>query len=478
MVKKPQPILTPEQAEELIGNRELRLAAAKASKLAFALIYFPHYFTLPAADFHPELFALLQKRDGPPLALAGFRGSAKSTIAGMVDVLYEALINKSPFIIPVNDTTMIVKVSIHNLRDELENNELLRSDFGDMINDNRKGSSFTETNVLLSNGVRIMGRSRGQKIRGLRHKQYRPSYVSVDDTEEKGKIGKKEYRDKTENWLLGDVIPAMEESKGRLVVLGNMLHTDGLMARLKNNPVFEYHEFALFKGEECWENCTWKGKYPTPESIERQKAKVGYVAWMREYLLKVVPPEGQEVPPDWIQYYDHLPKISAGKSGVGVDLAISKNEKADFTTMVSGVLSIDNGMPKIFVLPSPVNAHLSMLETMEQMKSIHLGLRLYAHPTFYIEAVAYQKAAVEEAQRRMLAVKAIMPGGDKRARLRTAGTFIQNGTVVFPRRGCEDLIAQLLGFGIEDHDDLVDALVYLILGLADEGMQMPEVVLL
>lgn len=456
----------------------MRLEAARASKLAFGLIYLPHYFSLPAADFHPELFSLLQDQGKLFLALAGFRGSAKSTNAGMVDVLYEALINESPFIILVNETNMIVKVNIHNIREELENNELLQADFGNLIADKRKGSSFTETNVLLASGVRIMGRSRGQKIRGLRHKQFRPSHVVIDDAEEREKIGKKEYRDKTENWLVGDVIPAIEESSARLIVLGNMLHTDGLMARLKNNPVFEYHEFALFKGEECWENCTWKGKYPTPESIERQKAKVGYVAWMREYLLKVVPPEGQEIPPDWIQYYDQLPKISAGKSGVGVDLAISKNEKADFTTMVSGVLSIDNGMPKIYVLPSPVNAHLSMLETMEQMKSIHLGLRLYAHPTFYMEAVAYQKAAVEEAQRRMLAVKGITPGGDKRARLRTAGTFIQNGTVVFPRRGCEDLIAQLLGFGIEDHDDLVDALVYLILGLADEGMQMPEVVLL
>lgn len=410
--------------------------------------------------------------------MAGFRGSAKSTNAGLVDVLYEALINKSPFIILVNETNMIVKVSIHNLREELENNDLLRTDFGDMIVDKKKGSSFTETNVLLANGVRIMGRSRGQKIRGLRHIQYRPSHVVIDDAEEREKIGKKEYRDKTENWLTGDVIPAIEESSARLIVLGNMLHTDGLMARLKNNPAFEYHEFSLFDGEECWENCTWKGKYPTPESIERQKQKVGYISWMREYLLKVVPPEGQEIKPEWIQYYDKMPQITMGKSGVGVDLAISKNEKADYTAMVSGVMAMVGGKPKIYVLPSPVNAHLSMLETMEQMKSIHLGLRLYAHPTFYMEAVAYQKAAVEEAQRRMLAVKGINPGGDKRARLRTAGVFIQNGTVLFPKTGCEDLIAQVLGFGIEDHDDLVDSLAYLILGLAEEGMEMPEVVLL
>jgi phage terminase large subunit-like protein len=67
-------------------------------------------------------------------------------------------------------------------------------------------------------------------------------------------------------------------------------------------------------------------------------------------------------------------------------------------------------------------------------------------------------------------------GSDKRARLRSASVFIQNNMVRFPRKGCEDLIAQILGFGIEDHDDLMDAFVYLVLGLRTEGMDRPEVI--
>jgi len=35
----------------------------------------------------------------------------------------------------------------------------------------------------------------------------------------------------------------------------------------------------------------------------------------------------------------------------------------------------------------------------------------------------------------------------------------------FPRAGSEQLLNQLFGFGAEKHDDLVDALVNLILGL-------------
>jgi hypothetical protein len=34
---------------------------------------------------------------------------------------------------------------------------------------------------------------------------------------------------------------------------------------------------------------------------------------------------------------------------------------------------------------------------------------------------------------------------------------------------------QLLGFGVENHDDGVDALVYLILGLVGEGISPQEI---
>jgi len=54
------------------------------------------------------------------------------------------------------------------------------------------------------------------------------------------------------------------------------------------------------------------------------------------------------------------------------------------------------------------------------------------------------------------------PIKDKRARLRVAARYIKTGVVKFPRKGAEQLITQLLGFGSEKHDDAVDALVYLI----------------
>ena len=88
---------------------------------------------------------------------------------------------------------------------------------------------------------------------------------------------------------------------------------------------------------------------------------------------------------------------------------------------------------------------------------------------------AYQQAAIEEMERRAFAVEAMHPIKDKRARLRVAARYIKMGVVKFPRTGCEQPLTQLLGFGSEKHDDAVDALVYLILGLVGDGIEEQKV---
>lgn len=461
-------LLTPEQARQAIDNPEMRKEMS-ASLLGFSILYLPHYFTLPPADFHPELFSLMEDQSKKFLNVVGFRGSAKSTIASLALPLWASLEGGVKFVLPFGDTDAQARLNIANIRHELESNEALIKDYGDQSEGISKQREWTQNNLLLANGARIMSRSRGQRVRGLRHRQWRPDLVIIDDPEELEKVQKKEYRDKTERWLRSDVIPAIEELNARLVVIGNILHTDALMARLKNDPIFTHREYPLVNGEG---KIHWLAKYPTEKDLKHQEQKVGRTAWLREYLLKVIPPEGQEVKEEWIQFYDKIPDAVMA-SGVGVDLAISKKESADFTAMARGKTAVVEGVPKIYVMSNPVNARLSFHETLQQMKSLSQAMEF---PMFFIEDVAYQKAAIQEAQRQGLPTMAMKAGTDKRARLRAAATFIQNGTVLFPRKGCEDLLTQLLGFGIEDHDDLVDALVYLIFGLNQHGLGKPEVV--
>lgn len=75
----------------------------------------------------------------------------------------------------------------------------------------------------------------------------------------------------------------------------------------------------------------------------------------------------------------------------------------------------------------------------------------------------------------MLPVVPMKPQGDKRARLQVVAPYIKNGTVLFPRSGCEELLGQMFNLGVESHDDLNDACVYLIQGLANQGLDLPKI---
>ena len=454
-----------------------RRSIAKTFK-GFCAVYLPHYLELELASFHTELLNTLGDHAEKMIEVVGFRGSAKSTFGSLALPLWAALEYPElyKFILPIADTGLQSAINIANIKSELENNPLIKQDYGNIQGEFvadwtlESEEEWQAKNMLLSNGVRILARSRGQKVRGLRHHQHRPKLIIVDDPEDLEWVRTKENRDKTERWLRGEVIPAIDELNGRLIVIGNQLHTDALMARLKRDNTFKQLDYPLLKDGVI----TWLAKYPSQYAVDLQRDKVGLNAFQREYLLKVVPEEGADVHEDWIQYYDAIPpEIENGLHGTGVDLAISKKETADYTSMVSGTSFIKDGIPKIYIKPNPINARLSFHETIETTKAMAV-----ANPfsIFFVEDVQYQRAAIEEMERAMLPVTAMRAGGDKRARLRAIAIYIQNGTIVFPRKGCEDLLIQLLGFGVEEHDDLVDAFVYLILGLVQQGMQNPEVI--
>ncbi len=273
--------------------------------------------------------------------------------------------------------------------------------------------------------------------------------------------------------MRGEVMGAIDVDS-KIIVIGNWLHEDALMARLKRLKQFTTLEYPLIKDIDGIEYVMWPALYPDQESLDKKREEMQEVAWQREMLLKIVAEEGQEVKPEDIKYYDEQPDPErGGLKGHGVDLAISTAESADFTTDVEGHVHYEEEKPKIYIQPNPLCAHLDFYHTIEYFKGKPRGTHLW-----FVEDVAYQKAAIQEMERNLLAVIAVKPIADKRARLRVASRYIKNGTVMFPRTGCEKLIAQLLNFGNEEHDDLVDGLVNLILGAVGQGLDIRRVVIM
>ena len=144
-----------------------------------------------------------------------------------------------------------------------------------------------------------------------------------------------------------------------------------------------------------------------------------------------------------------------------------------YTTIVSGEVTWPGGNIEIYIQPHPIIRRMTFSDTMGALDTVRKSNVMSSE--FFVEAVAHQQAVIEEVERRAFSEQAMHPIKDKRARLHVAARYIEMGVVKFPRHGCEELITQLLGFGVERHDDAVDALIYLIPGLVGEGISPQEV---
>jgi hypothetical protein len=129
--------------------------------------------------------------------------------------------------------------------------------------------------------------------------------------------------------------------------------------------------------------------------------------------------------------------------------------------------------PKIFIRPNPYNEHVMFHDFLKYVSGIpgELG----GANIFFVKDVGYQKAAVQEMERALIAGRADEAPTDKRSRLQGVAPHIKNGTVLFPRTGCEQLLGQIFNLGVESHDDLCDTLVWLIQGLVNQGLELPKI---
>jgi hypothetical protein len=394
MEEPPRQLEIHRQIDELFETFEARKQSRK-SMLGFSLVYLTGYFTDPPAIFHSRLIRSLEDEQVRRLLVLGFRGSGKSTLGSLALPLWAALEypEKYPFIILIADSSRQATLNICAIKYELETNLLIKQDYGEIkgtvIEDfslQGEGEEWQKQNIVLSNGVRILARSRGQKVRGLRQLQCRPRLIVIDDPEDGEWVRTKENRDKTDRWLHAEIMPGMDARKGKLVVIGNLLHADALLSRLKApNTGFTVLELPLLDEKGV---CTWPAMYPTEKSLKDKERDMGAIPWQREMLLKIVAEEDQIITPEDIHYYDERPtgQLAAIK-GHGIDLAISQKENADYTAIVSGEVYYDDGKPKIYIRPSPYNEHVTFHNFLQKVRDIPGELK--GANLFFVEDVAY-----------------------------------------------------------------------------------------
>lgn len=454
-------VITEELADRMFKDRKVRRAITRESHLLFFHFYLAHYVTCATAPLHFEMFRDTEDESIKNLIIVAFRNSSKSTIMTTSYPLWAILgRQQKKFVLILCQTRSQAKTHMMNLKRELENNTLLKNDLGPFQEESDEWGAMSL--VFSKLNARITAASTEQSIRGLRHNQYRPDVIIGDDLEDLSSTRTHESRQRTFDWLEGEVLPGGSRQT-RLVLIGNYLHDDALLMRMKRKieqkkikGVFRAYPLQQDDG-----TINWPGMYPDQASIDELRAEKGDIAYLREYQLKIISPEGQLVKREWIRLYDPFnPPAFPDYRGilVGVDLAIAKGKDADYTSMVAAKVYGYGAQMKFVILPHPVNERYSSLETAQKMKALHQQLYDHHPVLFGVETVGYQSALLELLEGTEVKAEPILPGGqDKFAWISIYAARIQSGAVLFPNKGAELLLNQLTGFGSEKHDDLADA---------------------
>ncbi len=457
-------ILPPDLVEQMLRDVKVRVTAVTKSFYLFFHLYFPHYVTFPTAEFQKEIFQLVEKSSTEDLFLVAFRGSGKSTIMTTAYPIWAILgEQQKKFIVIICQTRNQVRQQMANLKEELESNDLLKNDLGPFQEESDEWGLYSL--VFKKTGARILGASTETAIRGARHRQWRPDLIILDDVEDINSTKTYENRERLDKWFRGDIVPLGDPHKTRIVVVGNLLHEDSLMMRIRRHVESGRHgTFKMFPVFNESGEISWPGKYPTMEDVEKERIRHGHITFEREFNLRILPEEDQVVPLEWIKTYGMLPRDRRPtKIFIAVDLAISDKNTADKTAIVTGMVYGYGKDADVYFLPHPVNERLNFPTTIEHIKSVYREAKqMHSLVEILVEDVAYQKAVVQTLERENLPVRGIKVTDDKRARLTTVSGLIKNGQALFSSKGSEVQIQQIVGLGVERYDDLVDASTMLL----------------
>jgi len=457
---------------QMMKDRSIRTSITKDSFLYFFHFYYAHYVQYATADFQKEIIHYLEKSHKENFYVCAFRGSGKSTMVTTAYPIWSILgKQQKKFVMIFTQTRVQAKQHMMNIRHELEGNRMLKNDLGPFQEESDEWGSYSL--VFKKHGARITVASSEQSIRGARHNQHRPDLFICDDVEDVQSTKTREGRNKTYNWLRSEVVPAGDKNT-RLISVGNLLHEDSLLMRIKDEVETEKTSgvFKMYPLIDHNDQCIWTGKYPDEKALENEKKKVANEnAWQREYLLRIIPSDDQVIYPEWIQYYDELPgEKHKGYRGTyaGVDLAISSKDSADDTAVVFAHVYSRAEKMRIYILPNPIAKKINFPAQVDLMKDIRNTQMTKSSDELFVESVAYQEALPQMLEHHGVKATSIKPKGDKRTRLALTSTAIKSGKIKFPRQGCEQLIEQLVGFGVEKHDDLADAFSLLINSTMDK----------
>ena len=193
-----------------LDAKQDRRSKALASFPCFLESYFKHYFTIPSGPQQKELIALIEclkdrpQRNVKKYSRAVSRGFGKSTIVTLCGVLWLLLRGDWKFVILISASMPHAEGFLRKISDETKGNELLLEDFPELEagkDSNGTTIAWNDRHLVFTGGFAVLAKGFGNKIRGLRYKNYRPDAIVIDDPDEYSDVESQTTMQRRYRWL-------------------------------------------------------------------------------------------------------------------------------------------------------------------------------------------------------------------------------------------------------------------------------------
>lgn len=445
-------------------------------------------------DFHKECWDLCCS-DEKFVAIAAPRGHAKSTAVTLGYGLATLLFRQRKFMLLVSDTESQSALFLGTFKQELQDNKELIDLFG--IKRNEQGHvkfiKDSETDIIVEcedgHRFRIIAKGAEQKLRGLIWNGSRPDIIMCDDMENDELVMNKERRDKMRRWFKGALLPCRSDN-GVVRMVGTILHMDSLLERLmpvdgdKATHRDGLRTYSTRKG--MWKSVKYRAHNEDfsellwPSKKSAAEFKMMYEEAVRDGTADVYSQEYLNYPLDesvsFFKKHDFL-QISEEELKlplhyyVTADLAISQDEKADYSVFI--VAGIDEN--KIIHVKNVIRERLDGRDIVDTLLALQ---RTYEPEAIGIEEMQVSKSIGPFLREEMIktntypSLLALKHGGkDKTFRSRSIQARMRTHGVRFAKD--EDWYSnfenECLTFPRGKHDDQVDAFAYL-------GMMLDKII--
>ncbi len=503
-----------EAGEKLTGENGIRKMLGAVDMEFFGRAYFPHYFVKPSPAFHKELDDIWQKgvlkgmypltsrlakeislKDGSRYGTAAPRGHAKSTTLTFKGSIHAVLYEYKHYPIIISDSSDQAEGFLDNIKVEFEENERIIEDFG-----NLEGKVWRNNVILTKTGIKIEAIGSGKKIRGRKHRNFRPDLIILDDVENDELVRTKEQRAKLENWFTKAVSKAGDYYTD-IIYIGTLLHYDSLLAKVLNNPRYKckkYKAVMKFSDSKLWDD--WEKIYTELDNDNREEDAFEFfenhkeemlagteVLWEEKnsyYDLMVIRVsdgdsafnselQNEPINPDdcifneeWLEYYNDA-EIDFKNPDFNffgfLDPSLGKTKKSDFSAIVTVAKSIKSGYMYVVLADierrHPDRIINDTIETEIYLRNTYgRGFKKLGAETNQFQWFLKEELAKESVRRNIyLPLEEVNQNKDKTMRIETLQPDIKNKYIKFNKRH-KRLIEQLLHFPLGTHDDGADAL--------------------